>query len=128
MRIITVLLFFFSTSLLAGNDISDDIASAVRTGNSKELSKYFTDNIELKILDVEEIYSKAQAELIIKEFFSKHPVKSYTVAHKSAAKNESLFAIGTLETTNGKFRIYFLLKKTADKSLIQQFRIETENE
>ena len=66
--------------------------------------------------------------MILKDFFGKHPVKSYTVAHKSEAKNGSQYVIGTLDTSNGKFRIYFLIKNTGAQTLIQQFRIETENE
>ena len=66
--------------------------------------------------------------MILKDFFGKHPVKSYTVAHKSESKNGSQYVIGTIETSNGKFRIYFLIKTTGAQTLIQQFRIETENE
>ncbi len=66
--------------------------------------------------------------MILKDFFAKHPVKSYTVAHKSESKNGSQYVIGTLETTNGKFRVYFLTKTTGSETLIQQFRIETGNE
>lgn len=124
--ILTFLFAAFSNIFIA--DISEDIAVAIRSGNAKEISKYFGDNIDLKILDKEEVYSKAQSELIIKDFFTKHPVKSFTLVHKSASKSDAQYAIGLLETSNGKFRIYFLLKKNADKLFIQQFRIESENE
>jgi hypothetical protein len=36
--------------------------------------------------------------------------------------------VGSLETSNGKYRLSFLIKKFEDKYLISQFRIETENE
>lgn len=122
------LLFVAFSNIFFLSDVSDDIAVAIRSGNAKEISKHFSDNIDLKILDKEDIYSKAQSELIIKDFFIKHPVKTFTIVHKSASKNDAQYAIGLLETSNGKFRIYFLLKKNADKLLIQQFRIESENE
>lgn len=109
-------------------DVIDDIASSIRTGNPKNISKYFIENIDLKVIEQEDVYSKQQAEMILKDFFTKHPVKNYTVGHKSLAKNGSQYVIGTLETTNGKFRTYFLLKTTGSETLIQQFRIETENE
>ncbi|MBI2269200.1 MAG: DUF4783 domain-containing protein [Bacteroidetes bacterium] len=122
---ITCLLIGLKTSFAF--DINDDIANAIKAGNSKAIAAWFTDNVDLKVLDQEDVYSKAQAELIVKDFFTKHPVKSFSIAHKSS-KNDSQFAIGTLETTNGKYRIYFLLKKSAEKLQIQQFRIEPENE
>ena len=109
-------------------DVIDDIALAIKTGNPKNISKYFIENIDLKVIEQEDVYSKQQAEMILKDFFTKHPVKNYTIGHKSLAKNGAQYVIGTLETTNGKFRTYFLLKTSGNETLIQQFRIETEND
>jgi len=120
--IVSIISFSFSTDLI------DGIATAIRSGNPKNISKYFIENIDLKVIAQEDVYSKQQAEMILKDFFTKHPVKSFTVAHKSEPKGGSQYVIGTLETENGKFRIYFLIKTTGSNSLIQQFRIETENE
>jgi hypothetical protein len=117
---ITVISFAFNI------DVIDDIASSIRSGNPKSISGYFIDNIDLKIIDKEDIYSKQQAEMILKDFFSKHSVKTYSVVHKSEPKNGSQYIIGALETTNGKFRTYFLIKNTGGKPLIQQFRIEND--
>ncbi len=124
-----LLLFFFSISAFAFTiDVIDDIAAAIRSGNPKNISKFFIDNIDLKVIEQEDVYSKQQAEMILKDFFTKHTVKTYTVAHKSQPKAGSQYVIGTLETTNGKFRTYFLIKTVGTQTLIQQFRIETENE
>jgi len=127
-RSIFLLLVIAAASFAFKADVTDDIAGAIRSGNPKNISKYFIDNIDLKIIEQEEVYSKQQAEMILKDFFSKHPVKAYTVAHKSEPKNGSQYMIGTLETANGKFRTYCLIKTTGSQTLIQQFRIETENE
>ncbi|MES2593270.1 MAG: DUF4783 domain-containing protein [Bacteroidota bacterium] len=124
-----ILLLFVSFSSVAFMpDVIDGIASAIRSGNPRNISQYFIENIDLKVIAQEDVYSKQQAEMILKDFFSKHPVKAYTVAHKSEPKNGSQYVIGTLETGSGKFRIYFLIKTTGSVTLIQQFRIETENE
>ncbi|MEO6903488.1 MAG: DUF4783 domain-containing protein [Bacteroidia bacterium] len=114
---------FYSFTLV---DVIDTIASAIQTGNSKKLSDYFIENVDLKIIDREDIYSKQQAEMILKDFFSKHPVKSFSIAHKSTIKNGAQYIIGSLNTTNEKFRIYFLIKTTDSQTLIQQFKIENE--
>ncbi|MDO9185314.1 MAG: DUF4783 domain-containing protein [Bacteroidia bacterium] len=123
-----ILLVISISSLAFMPDIIDGISTAIRSGNPKNISKYFIENIDLKVIAQEDVYSKQQAEMILKDFFTKHPVKSYTVAHKSEPKAGSQYVIGTLETENGKFRIYFLIKTTGSETLIQQFRIETENE
>ena len=127
-RSIIVLFTISLVSFAFTLNIIDDIATAVRSGNPKNISKYFIENIDLKIIDQEDVYSKQQAEMILKDFFSKHPVRSFTVAHTSQPKAGSQYVIGTLETNNGKFRTYFLIKTTGAQTLIQQFRIEKENE
>lgn len=127
-RSIFLLLIIAVSSLAFKADVIDDIAAAIRSGNPKNISKFFIDNIDLKVIEQEDVYSKQQAEMILKDFFTKHAVKSYTVAHKSQPKAGSQYVIGTLETSNGKFRTYFLIKTAGAQTLIQQFRIETENE
>lgn len=124
-----ILLFLVSIASFAFTlDVIDDIATAIRSGNPKNISNFFIDNIDLKVIDQEDVYSKQQAEMILKDFFAKHAVKSYTVAHKSQPKAGSQYVIGSLDTANGKFRTYFLIKTVGTQTLIQQFRIETENE
>jgi hypothetical protein len=125
--LLSILFFSFFSSVFA-TDIPEEIAAAIRTGNSKNVSKYFIENIDLKVIEQEDVYSKQQAEMILKDFFLKHPVKSFAIIHKSAPKNGSQYIIGTLETTTSKFRIYFLIKSSGNETLIQQFRIESENE
>ncbi|TAL63237.1 MAG: DUF4783 domain-containing protein [Bacteroidetes bacterium] len=110
-------------------DISDDVASAVKTGNAANVAKFFFANVDMKILDKEDVYSKAQAELILKDFFSKNPVKSFAVMHKGTSKTGDQFAIGTYETSSGKkFRAYFLFKKEGTGLTIQQLRFEAQDE
>lgn len=124
-----LLLFLITIASFAFKlDVIDDIATAIRSGNPKNISKFFIENIDLKVIEQEDVYSKQQAEMILKDFFTKHAVKSYTVAHKSQPKAGSQYVIGSLETANGKFRTYFLIKTVGTQTLIQQFRIETENE
>ncbi len=126
--IIASLLFLSSAFASFAKDTSDDIAGVIRSGNAKSLAEYFDANVDLRLLDQEDVYSKAQAELIVKDFFVKHAVKSFSVKHKSAPKNGSEYAIGTLQTSNGTFRLtYFLVKKADGKVVIQQFTVEPEN-
>ncbi len=122
--LLSIFIVFFSLS-----DITDDVSSAVKTGNASNVAKYFSANVDVKILEKEDVYSKAQAELILKDFFSKNPVKSFSVIHKGTSKNGDQFAIGTYENTSGKkFRSYFLFKKEGSNLTIQQLRFETQDE
>jgi hypothetical protein len=109
-------------------EIADLIADAIRTGNAKEIAKYFAENVDLKVLEQENIYSRAQAELILKDFFAKHPVQEFTIVHKSTPKNNSQFATGTLKTTSGVYRVHYLMKTSGASTTVTQFRIENSEE
>ena len=121
-----VLLFI---SIFAGKvaaQVPNDIMLSFETGNSKLLSGYFNQNVELMVLDSENVYSKAQAEQIVSNFFSNFaPVKenAFQIIHNSG-KEGARSVIGTLKTTKGSFRVYFLLKKNGTKEYIHQLRID----
>src|ERR1051325_2245072 len=96
---LSLLLLFISASLYAAFDIFDTISSAIRSGDAKQLSHYFNNSVDLTILNQEEVYSKAQAEQIIKDFFSKNTPKSFSIIHNGLSKEGSKYAIGNMLTT-----------------------------
>ena len=109
-------------------DIGNDIAATIRAGNAKQLSNYFSNNIDLTVLGKEEMYSKAQAEQILQNFFQKNPPRSFNLKQHASNPSASQYGIGTYTNTqNVRFRIYFLLKKIGNQAFIQQFSIEPEN-
>ncbi|MBL4654345.1 MAG: DUF4783 domain-containing protein [Bacteroidia bacterium] len=125
-----VLLTFLSFSNTKANvdDIYAEIASAIKSGSSIEVAKYFSANVELTILDNEDLYSKAQAQLILKDFFEKYPPKAYKLIHQGSSTEGSKYAIGNYTTTNREFRTYFYIKQSGDKYFIQELRFEDEEE
>lgn len=125
-----VIFLFFAAifSLALTNEAIKSISEAIAQGDAKGISKHFVERIDLKVLEKEDVYSKQQAEMILKTFFAKHPAKEFKIAHKSEPKNGSQYFIGTLLTGNGTFRVNFLSKTVKEQTLIQQFTIEKSNE
>ena len=106
--------------------IPDEIILSLNSGNAKTLSKYFNDNVELVILDNDNVYSKAQAQQIVGNFFSRYiPVEdnAFKIIHDGGGEGAQ-YVIGNLKTQNVTFRVYFLLKKDKGKDYIHQLRIE----
>jgi hypothetical protein len=127
------IIIFISGILLPGfaicsppEDIPVGIIQAIRSGNAASLAKYFNVNVELTVDKGEEIYSKDQAELILKDFFSKHAPNSFNILHQGG-KEGSKYAIGNLSTTNGNFRVTILIKLKDSLPYVHQLRIEEEN-
>ncbi len=118
-----VLFLLFGITVYA--DVYDDIAIAIRTGDSKQIASWFSNNVDLTLNNQEDVYSKAQAELLLKDFFSKNPPKSFNVVHKGSSKEGTLFAVGNLNSSSGKtFRVSFVLKANQGKHIIQELRFE----
>ncbi|MFO7658081.1 MAG: DUF4783 domain-containing protein [Bacteroidales bacterium] len=119
----------FLSGIAAGflpQDIPDGIILAIKKGNASDLAKYINVNVELTINGNEEIYSKEQAELILKDFFTKNPVNSFSIIHKGG-KEDSRYAIGNLSTLKGEYRVTLLVKIKESQPYIHQLRIEKEN-
>lgn len=108
-------------------EIQKEVSEAIKTGNVSILARYFNTALDISIPGNEGTYSKTQAELIIKEFFTKHPPASFKINHTGSSKDGSSFFIGTyISKQNKNFRTYCLLKKAGDKYLIQQLQFESE--
>ena len=118
--ILFVSLFSFSFTL---RDITDDVANSLKQGNAAELVKHFAEKVSIKVLNQEDLLSKAQAQALIEDFFIKHKVKSYQTSHTSIVNGDQQFITGALDTNNGKYRISILVRG----SVISQFRIEHDN-
>jgi hypothetical protein len=109
-------------------DIGDKAIAAIRAGNAKELSNYFHTTVDLTVLGKEGLYSKIQAEQILRDFFIRHPPVSYTPREKPSDKANSNYGIGIYQAKGIKnFKIYFLIRKIGNQSFIQQLTIEPEN-
>lgn len=103
--------------------VPEGVFAAIKTGNAKELAKFFNTNIELAILDKEDIYSKTQAEVIIGDFFKQNPVTGFSTVHQGG-KEGSQYVIGNLTTSKGNYRVYIYVKEVSQKAVISQMRIE----
>jgi hypothetical protein len=117
---------FASFILRPQYDIVTDIADAIKNGNSADVAMYFNSTIDLTVPDNEGTYSKTQAELILKDFFTKNPPSSFIVNHNGSSNDGSLYAIGTYTADSGSYRTYFLLKKSGTSYLIQKLEFESE--
>jgi len=111
------------SSFTLQNSSIDDVIGALRSGNSKELSKYFDDNVELTLPDKSDIYSKAQAQLIVRDFFSNNGVKNFDLKHKGDSPGGH-FCIGTLQTDNGNFRTNVYMRVNNGKELVKEIRFQ----
>ena len=120
-------IILFSVTAYGQTAEKEGISSAIRQGNAKSLGAYFTKSVDITLKDVEDVYSKEQAEVILARFFSENTPKSYTVKHEGKSKLDDYYYIGDLDTSTGMYRLSFFLKKDTDSFRIKQLRIESGN-
>lgn len=110
------------SSFKVQNDI-DQVISALRSGNAPELAKYFDENVELTLPEKSDNYSKAQALLILKDFFNNNGVKTFEVKHKGE-QSGGQFCIGTLQTKAGNYRTTVFMKTKSGKQVVKDIRFQ----
>jgi hypothetical protein len=101
----------------------DEVIGALRSGNSNELSRYFDDNVELTLPDKSDSYSRAQAQLIVKDFFGNNGVKGFDLKHKGDSPGGH-FCVGTLQTNSGNFRTNVFMKMKNGREVVKEIRFQ----
>lgn len=101
----------------------DEVITAMKAGNAADIAKFFDNTVEINMPDKNNSYSRSQAELVLKDFFSSNGVKSFTVIHKGE-NSGSQYCIGTLVTRNGTYRTTIFMKQKGDKQVLQEITFE----
>lgn len=126
-RIFTLLLL--TTTILLSSFTSqtgiDEVIGALRSGNSSQLSVYFDESVELTLPDKSDSYSRAQAQLIVKDFFGNNKVKGFELKHKGDSPGGGHFCIGTLQTDAGNFRSTVFMKLKNGKEFVKEIRFQS---
>lgn len=122
-----ILLIGLFSSSFAQTEFLEEVTFAFKNADQRILSKYFGNKIEITLLDQSSVYSKSQAEMVMKDFFSKYDPIDFQILYKNNPTNDAArFAIGQLDTKSGKFRIYFILKTSEAGTYLQEMRFEQE--
>jgi hypothetical protein len=101
----------------------DEVVTAMKNGDAVQIARFFDNTVEITMPDKSNNYSKNQAEVVLKDFFSTNGVKNFEVIHKGENAG-SQYCIGTLVTKNGSFRTTVFMKQKGDKQLLQEIRFE----
>jgi hypothetical protein len=102
----------------------DDVINALRTGNAQELSKYVDDNIEISLPDKSDSYSRAQAVMVLKDFFANNNVTGFETQFKGE-NGGSQFCVGKLLTKSGSYRTTVFMKTKGGKQLVKEIRFQS---
>ena len=117
-----VMLLLSTVPIFSSGQIPGEIYTGLKSGNARLVASYFNENIELVIIDKEMVCSQAQGEQILKDFFTRYKPIDFKITHQGS--DDSSYAIGKMQTSNGNFRVYYLLRVKAGKFQIVQLKID----
>ena len=122
--LLTSVAFLFMASAFKPLSGLDNVITAMKTGNAQELSKYIDDNIEISLPDRSDSYSKAQAVMVLKDFFTNNGVTGFEVQFKGE-NGGSQFCVGKLITKSGSYRTTVFMKTKDGKQLVKEIRFQS---
>lgn len=120
------LLLFVVAHAPAGEfaDVIDDVSMHFQTGDTRELSKFFSTSMSISLRKDEGVYSKVQSEIILKEFFNRNTPESIEFVHRLDSNPNFRYVVLHLKTSNGTFRVSYKLVSEGNKFKMTELRIE----
>jgi hypothetical protein len=128
--LLSIAFFLMIINLAEGQSKSSfpqEITNAVQQGDAGELAGFFNNKIELILPAKSGVFSKEQAQFMMKEFFDNNPSTSFQIIHQGMRDNSS-FAIGRYSCAKGPYRLQFLTKNIDNQTLIIQIRIDRQDD
>ncbi len=110
---------FILTAFIGVEDIQaqgqslSNVEKSLNIGSARELVKNFEEQLELSIEGKQSSCNRSMAEVRLKEFFKKNPVKSFRyIHHGGSGKGGLKYAIGKYSCSTGSYRVLIRFKQT----------------
>ncbi len=103
----------FSHKALAqsGDEALNSVKAAIKAGSAKDVARYFNSAVEVGLNGDKASYSQAQAEFVLRDFFSKNPGSGFEFMHQGSSNEGQKYAIGKFTTKAGSYRVFVVVKQ-----------------
>jgi hypothetical protein len=117
--ILSSLLWFSFPNLEEVNkDSIDPVVSAIESGSSSDLAKYFNPSISLNVNGQQGEYSKNQAEIVLRDFFKKNPPGGFSLVFRSENPSSLSTYIGEYASGPGSYKVFIKVSQQDNSFLI----------
>lgn len=84
----------------------DPIVSAIGSGSSSELARFFDSSISMNVNGHQGDYSKNQAEIVLRDFFKKNPSLGFSLIFQNENPGSLSTYIGEYASSQGSFKVF----------------------
>lgn len=102
---------FFIAKQNTKQEIVIKIREAINKADAKAFADKFANNIEITIKRKRKIYSRTQAEFVIKDFFKHYYPKKFDYIIQKPYKKGKRYAIGEYAYSAGTFQFFIIIQK-----------------
>ncbi len=125
MKFLLAIFLLFSLTLHSQINVPyTNIEKAFKLNQAKEIVSFGKDKMLVNILGKEGVYSKSQANLVLRDFFHRKPGNQFTFHFKSKESADGSFAIGKYISKGEEFRVTIHFKKIGEIFQIESLTIE----
>jgi len=121
--VVTLISILSLFSYTDNSEMDKIIFQALKNGDAKILSSYFTSSIKLSIHNEDQIATKFQAEFIVLDYFKNNKLVEIK---KAAQQKDSQIncLIYDVKTDKKQVRVFMKIVALKDKDHISEFRVE----
>lgn len=117
--IVVLVVMMLATATTQGQDIFGPAKAAIRSGNAEDLGKQLNQSVSVELNGKQATYSKAQSEMVLKDFFRDNPPADFNVVHTGSSQDGALqFAIGKYTSGKNTFSVLIRIRATGKVRLV----------
>ncbi len=122
--LVSCTLILFTVFAQSSRPPMEDVVNAIKNNRIEDMSKYFDNIVPVTINNTQTIYSRNQAEVVLKDFFERNIPKDFLIMDNGSPNSSSKFIIGSLVTPSGiKYSVYILMKQKESNFYLQEIRL-----
>ena len=126
--VITLLLPLFiimnAFSELRAQDLQETLVRCIKERDAEKLAKHFGESVDIGLPYADKDYGKTQAEMVMKNFFEKHPADSFIIEESGSTGESNRFFIGEYISGEKKYMLLIMLRKSKEDFLIHKLKFE----
>lgn len=117
-RLITACLLIAASG--QAQDVFNPVKTILKSGDSGQLARMFSNTVDVTLESAKAPYSKAQAEIIFRDFFRTQPPSDFSIIHTGSSRAGLKFAIGQYKSGSASYSVLIRMREGDKAWLIHE--------